>query len=142
MIKKIHEKDIVECVNVIKESFITVADELGYTVDNAPRFTAFATTEDRLLYQLKNEHRPMFVYYDNEETVNMRLGNEMTDDIQIVEIGDRSKKALYTREILEKLPEWFGNKQALDEYVQKVKEIPYYAALDIKGKCIGLGFFL
>ncbi len=84
----------------------------------------------------------MFVYYDNEETVNMRLGNEMTDDIQIVEIGDRSKKALYTREILEKLPEWFGNKQALDEYVQKVKEIPYYAALDIKGKCIGLGFFL
>lgn len=79
----------------------------------------------------------MFVYYDNEETVNMRLGNEMTDDIQIVEIGDRSKKALYTREILEKLPEWFGNKQALDEYVQKVKEIPYYAALDIKGKCIG-----
>lgn len=67
---------------------------------------------------------------------------EMTDDIQIVEIGDRSKKALYTREILEKLPEWFGNKQALDEYVQKVKEIPYYAALDIKGKCIGLGFFL
>lgn len=82
----------------------------------------------------------MFVYYDNEETVNMRLENEMTDDIQIVEIGDRSKKALYTREILEKLPEWFGNKQALDEYVQKVKEIPYYAALDIKGKCIG--FFL
>jgi ribosomal protein S18 acetylase RimI-like enzyme len=62
---------------------------------------------------------------------------EMIDDIQIVEIGDRSKKALYTREILEKLPEWFGNKQALDEYVQKVKEIPYYAALDIEGKCIG-----
>ena len=28
MIKKIHEKDIVECVNVIKESFFTVADEL------------------------------------------------------------------------------------------------------------------
>ncbi len=28
MIKKIHEKDIVECVQVIKESFITVADEL------------------------------------------------------------------------------------------------------------------
>lgn len=60
MIKKIHEEDIAGCVNVIKESFLTVADDLGYTVDNAPRFTAFATTEDRLLYQLKNEHRPMF----------------------------------------------------------------------------------
>lgn len=89
MIKKIHEKDIIECVNVIKESFITVADELGYTVDNAPRFTAFATTEDRLLYQLKNEHRPIFVYYDNEETVNMRLGNEMADVIaQVIRLAD------------------------------------------------------
>lgn len=62
---------------------------------------------------------------------------EMIDDIQIVEIKNRVKKAFYTREILEKLPEWFGNKQALDEYVEKVKEFPYYAALDIEGKCIG-----
>ena len=60
MIKEVHEKDITECVDVIKASFLTVADELGYTVDNAPRYTAFATTEDRLLYQLNNEHRPMF----------------------------------------------------------------------------------
>ena len=69
MIKKIQEKDIAECVNVIKESFLTVADELGYTVNNAPRFTAFATTEDRLLYQLKNEHRPMFAYYDDSKII-------------------------------------------------------------------------
>lgn len=60
MIKKIHEEDIAGCVNVIKERFLTVADDLGYTVDNAPHFTAFATTEDGLLYQLKNEHRPIF----------------------------------------------------------------------------------
>ena len=65
MIKEIHEKDIAECVNVIKESFLTVADERGYTVNNAPRFTAFATTENRLLYQYQNEHRPMFAYYDD-----------------------------------------------------------------------------
>lgn len=36
LIKEIHEKDIAECVNVIRESFLTVADELGFTVDNAP----------------------------------------------------------------------------------------------------------
>lgn len=65
MIKEIHEKDIAECVNVIRESFLTVADELGFTVDNAPCFTAFAMTEDRLLNQLQNEHRPMFAYYDD-----------------------------------------------------------------------------
>lgn len=68
-IKKIHESDIPECVNVIKESFLTVADELGYTVDNAPRFTAFATTEYRLSYQLKKEHRPMFAYYVDDKII-------------------------------------------------------------------------
>ena len=69
MIKKIHEKEILECVNLIKESFITVTDELGYTAGNAPRFTAFATTEDRLLYQLNNERRPMFAYYDDGKII-------------------------------------------------------------------------
>lgn len=62
MIKRIQEKDIAQCVQVIKESFLTVADELGFTAENAPRFTAFATTEDRLRFQLENEHRPMYGY--------------------------------------------------------------------------------
>ena len=69
MIEEIHEKDIGECVNVIKESFLTVADELGFTAENAPRFTAFATTEDRLVHQLKNEHRPMYAYYDDNKII-------------------------------------------------------------------------
>lgn len=69
MIKEIDEKNISECVNVIKVSFLTVADELGFTVDNAPRFTPFATTEEKLLYQLKNEHRPMYAYYDNDKII-------------------------------------------------------------------------
>ncbi len=69
MIKEINENDIIECVKVIKESFLTVADELGFTVDNAPRFTAFATTEDRLRYQLKVEQRPMYAYYDDSKIV-------------------------------------------------------------------------
>ena len=46
MIKRV-EEDIAECVKVIKESFATVAKEFGFTVENAPGFTAFATTEDR-----------------------------------------------------------------------------------------------
>lgn len=69
MIKEIHEKDIGECVNVIKESFLTVADELGFTAENAPRFTAFATTEDRLIHQFENEHRPMYAYYDDNKII-------------------------------------------------------------------------
>lgn len=48
MIKEINENDIAECVDVIRKSFYTVAEELGFTVDNAPNFTAFATTQDKL----------------------------------------------------------------------------------------------
>ena len=42
MIKKIDEQNISECVNVIKESFATVANEFGFTPTNAPGFTAFS----------------------------------------------------------------------------------------------------
>ncbi len=52
-------------------------------------------------------------------------------------IQNNEQKSRYTKEILEKLPEWFGNKKALDEYVEKVREYPYWAALDRTGKCIG-----
>ena len=37
MIKTISENDIAECVKVIKESFGTVAEEFGFTEENAPR---------------------------------------------------------------------------------------------------------
>jgi len=57
----------------------------------------------------------------------------------VIEIKDNEKKSAFTREILEKLPKWFGNKQALDEYVEQVKEFPFWAALDQNQKC--LGFF-
>lgn len=70
MIREIDKQDIEECVNVIRKSFLTVAEEFGFTIDNAPRFTAFATTEDRLLWQLEKEHRPMYAYYsDNGEII-------------------------------------------------------------------------
>ncbi|MGN1106596.1 MAG: GNAT family N-acetyltransferase [Huintestinicola sp.] len=66
MIREVRREDIPECVNVIKKSFQTVADEFGITVLNAPRFTAFATTEERLFHQFDNEHRPMFVFCEND----------------------------------------------------------------------------
>lgn len=60
---------IAECVKVIKDSFITVANDFGFTVENAPRFTAFATTEDRLNWHLPGEHRPMYAFYDQGNIV-------------------------------------------------------------------------
>ena len=62
MIKEIEKKDIPECVQVIRNSFITVANEFGFSEDNAPRFTAFAISADRLNYQLEMEHRIMIAY--------------------------------------------------------------------------------
>ena len=65
MIREISKKDIPECVDVIRKSFLTVADEFGFTIENAPRFTAFATTEERLFYQLEYEQRLMVADYDD-----------------------------------------------------------------------------
>ncbi|MBQ9162172.1 MAG: GNAT family N-acetyltransferase [Clostridia bacterium] len=62
MIQPVHNNHIKECVDVIKESFLTVAHEFGFTIENAPRFTAFATTEQRLSWQLNHELRPMYAF--------------------------------------------------------------------------------
>ncbi|MBR3666670.1 MAG: GNAT family N-acetyltransferase [Ruminococcus sp.] len=42
---------------------MTVADQFGFTVENAPRFTAFATTDEKLFSQYDEEQRPMYAYY-------------------------------------------------------------------------------
>ena len=62
MIRPMDENELFECVRLIRESFMTVADAFGFTTDNAPRFTAFATTPERLRYHRDVEKRPMFVY--------------------------------------------------------------------------------
>ncbi len=69
MIKEISSKDIEECVDIIRKSFSTVAAEFGFTIENASRFTAFATTKDRLSRQFRHEHRPMYAFYDNARIV-------------------------------------------------------------------------
>lgn len=61
-IREMNMDEISECVNVIRVAFKTVADELGFTEENAPRFTAFATDENRLGYQFCVEKKPMIVY--------------------------------------------------------------------------------
>lgn len=69
MIRKVEQEDIKECVDVIVKSFMTVADEFGFTIDNAPRFTAFATTEERINWHLNGEQRPMYVYCEDDAIV-------------------------------------------------------------------------
>ncbi len=69
MIYPVNNNNIKECVAVIKDSFLTVANEFGFTTENAPRFTAFATTEQRLSWQLNNENRLMYAFFANGNIV-------------------------------------------------------------------------
>ena len=69
IIRQMSIEEIPECVNVIRSSFKTVADEFGFTEENAPRFTAFATDEERLKYQFTVEKMPMYVYLDQGKIV-------------------------------------------------------------------------
>lgn len=69
---------------------------------------------------------------DNEDNKSALINS-----VTIIEVKGSLTKSAYTKEVLGKLPEWFGNKQALDDYVAKVAEVPYWAALDKENNCIG-----
>lgn len=99
-IRRMSFEEIPQCVEVIKESFRTVADEFGFTEENAPRFTAFATDAGRLWYQFCKEKRPMYVYLAGKKIVgyySLRItggeggttGENGTANGQGSEAGDR-----------------------------------------------------
>ena len=67
MIRSVRREEIPLCVRVIRRSHRTVADQFGITEENAPRYVAFATDENRLLWHMDNEHRLM--YLDEEDGV-------------------------------------------------------------------------
>lgn len=79
MIREMKKEEIRECVRVIRSSFMTVAEELGFTEENAPRFTAFATSEERLFYQAEVEKRPMYVYSSNDEILGYYSLSKQSD---------------------------------------------------------------
>ncbi|MBO4298231.1 MAG: GNAT family N-acetyltransferase [Clostridia bacterium] len=65
MIREVRREEIPACVDLIKRSFLTVADEFGFTEENAPGFTAFATTDEKLFRQMDGERRSMYVFVEN-----------------------------------------------------------------------------
>ena len=68
MIKEISKDNISECTKVIIESFSTVAKEFNITKQNAPRYVAFAMTDEKLSEQYNNG-RKMFAYFDDGRIV-------------------------------------------------------------------------
>jgi ribosomal protein S18 acetylase RimI-like enzyme len=57
--------------------------------------------------------------------------------MNITEIKDENLKSQYSNEVLQELPEWFGNENSLCQYASDVRKFPYWAAFDENGKCIG-----
>ncbi len=68
MIKQIEKRHIEECVEVIHNSFMTVAEEFDITKENAPNYVAFATNGERLEHQL-DDGRLMFAYFRDDKIV-------------------------------------------------------------------------
>ena len=69
VIRKVGKADITDCVSVIRRSFRTVAEEFGFTEENAPGFTAFSTTEEKVLYWMTEQHRSMYGCFKEEQLV-------------------------------------------------------------------------
>ena len=85
----------------------------------------------------EDENMMKYIYFVKDNVDKKIFESFRSDEITIVEIKDNDTKSVYTREVLKKLPEWFGNEQALDEYADTVKELPYWAALNKENRYIG-----
>jgi hypothetical protein len=55
-------------------------------------------------------------------------------NIKIDEIQENNMKSFYANKILRRLPAWFGNEKALCDYVNRVAELPFWAAVDQDGQ--------
>lgn len=105
-------EEIPACVQVVRNAFQTVADEFGFTKENAPRYTAFATDEGRLWYHFCREKRPMFVY---------AIGNKIVGYYSLALLNEEEAEL----NNLAVLPEYRHRKiggKLLEDCFRKVKE--------------------
>ena len=69
MIKKLTEDDFDDAIDVIRNSFMTVAEEFNITKENAPAFMAYAIDKNKLRTWMFEQSRPMYGYFDNGKMV-------------------------------------------------------------------------
>lgn len=68
MIKKVeNDVEIIKCQEIIRNSFITVADDFGLTVNNAPTNPAFITYEN--LQKSIEKGMELYIKYENNDAV-------------------------------------------------------------------------
>lgn len=112
MIREITEEDFEKCINVIRESFMTVAEEFYITRENAPAFTAFATDENKMKQWKYEQHRPMYGYFEDGKLVgyyNLMINEDMC------EVGSLCVLPEYRHKNI--------GKALLDDAISKAKEL-------------------
>ena len=73
-----NEEQLNICLDIIRSSFMTVAEEFGITKNNCPSHTAFMTI-DKLEKQF-NDGRPMFLFYQDANPVGYFFLAKCSDD--------------------------------------------------------------
>lgn len=61
----------------------------------------------------------------------------LSKEYHISEIHNQEEKSDFARAVLESLPDWFGNQASLEAYVKGVRDLPFWAAVDGNGNCMG-----
>ena len=69
ILRPISRDDIPTCTRVIRDSFLTVARELGLAPETSPKFTGFSISEERLYYHFDVEKRTMICAESGEQIV-------------------------------------------------------------------------
>lgn len=57
---------------------------------------------------------------------------------QVRRLESPEEKAACVRRVLESLPDWFGNAQAITGYCQEARGLPFWAAEDSMGQWLGM----
>ena len=65
-VRRLTGDDLPACAEVIRRSFLTVAEAFGLTPENAPRYAAFATTEEALRQRIADPRSPLFACFDGQ----------------------------------------------------------------------------
>ena len=78
MIKQVEKNDLSDCLDIIRKSFLTVADEFGLTEQNCPTNGAFMKI-DRLECDF-NDGNLMYCYCNSFEPVGFVQINKVSDD--------------------------------------------------------------
>ncbi|MBR5345661.1 MAG: GNAT family N-acetyltransferase [Clostridia bacterium] len=84
-IRPILEAEIPACAVLIQKAFRTVADDFGFTRVNAPRFTAFAVTDERVRQEMEDPHRSIIGCFDQDQQLvgcySLRLSDDNSSEL-------------------------------------------------------------